>query len=138
MRSTATMERIENLHGAPVYSTDREKIGAVENVYYDVETSEPRWLAIGGGFLSNRNTIVPLHEATFDEDSIVVPFTKDQIKQAPDVTPDAISQDLEGQLFEHYRLEPRAQARQPMTEDPAAPGYTQVRYRRWEWEAPRR
>ena len=125
MRSTATMERIENLRGAPVYSTDREKIGTVENIHYDVETNEPRWLAISGGFLSSKSTLVPLHAARFDEDSIVVPFTKDQIKNAPDVTPDAVSPHLERQLFEYFGLETSSQARE-------------VHYRRWEWETPRR
>ena len=138
MRRTATMERIENLRGAPVYSTDREKIGSVEDVYFDVESDEPRWLALSGGFLSAKRTLVPLHEATFDQDSIVVPFTKEQIKRAPDVTPDAISQHLERQLFEYFGLETSARAREPMTEVPDASGYRQVRYRRWEWETPRR
>jgi sporulation protein YlmC with PRC-barrel domain len=138
MRNTATMERIENLRGAPVHTSDREKIGTVENVYYDVETNEPRWLAISGGFLSTRSTMVPLHEATYDEDGIVVPFTKDQIKRAPDVTPDAISQHLERQLFEYYGFDPKAHLRQPVTEGPATPADTQVRYRRWDWETPRR
>jgi sporulation protein YlmC with PRC-barrel domain len=132
------MERIENLRGAPVFSTDREKIGSVEDVYFDVESDEPRWLALSGGFLSAKRTLVPLQEATFDQDSIVVPFTKEQIKRAPDVTPDAISQHLERQLFEYFGLETSARAREPMTEVPDASGYSQVRYRRWEWETPRR
>ena len=136
MRSTATMERIENLRGAPVYSTDREKIGTVENVFYDVETNEPRWLAISGGFLSTASTVVPLHEAAFEQEHIVVPFTKDQIRNAPDVTPDAISQHLEQQLFKYYGLEGRAtQLREPATAGRGAPEYEQVRYRRWEWQA---
>jgi sporulation protein YlmC with PRC-barrel domain len=130
------MERIENLRGSPVYSSDREKIGTVENVYYDVETNEPRWLAISGGFLSTRSTMVPLHEATFDENGAVVPFTKDQIKRAPDVAPDAISQYLERRLFEYYGFDPKAH--QPVAEGRATPADMQVRYRRWEWDAPRR
>jgi hypothetical protein len=47
------------------------------------------------GFLSTKSTVVPLHEATFEQDRIVVPFTNDQIRNAPDVAPDAISQHLE-------------------------------------------
>jgi sporulation protein YlmC with PRC-barrel domain len=131
MRSTATMERIEGLRGAPVYSADRENIGTVENVYFDVETNEPRWLAISGGFLSTKSTVVPLHEAAFEQDSIVVPFTKDQIRNAPDVTPDAISQHLERQLMRYFGLEAQL-PRDRVTAQPA-PEYEQVRYRRWEW-----
>jgi sporulation protein YlmC with PRC-barrel domain len=135
MRSTATMERIETLRGAPVYSTDREKIGTVENVYFDVQTNEPQWLAISGGFLSTKSTVVPLHGAQFEQDSIVVPFTKEQIRNAPDVMPDAISHHLEQQLFSYYGLEGRtAEYREPATTGRAAPEYEQVRYRRWEWQ----
>jgi sporulation protein YlmC with PRC-barrel domain len=135
MRSTATMERIETLRGAPVYSTDREKIGTVENIYFDVETNEPRWLAISGGFLSSKSTVVPLHGAGYEQDSIVVPFTKDQIRNAPDVVPDAISQNLEQQLFSYYGLEGHtAPYREPATTGRAAPEYERVRYRRWEWQ----
>ena len=135
MRSTGTIERIENLRGAPVYSTDREKIGTVENVFFDLETNEPRWLALSGGFLSTKSTVVPLHEATFEQDRIMVPFTKDQIRNAPDVSPDAISQHLEQQLFSYYGLEGRM-SRHPVDAGRSEPQYEQLRYRRWEWRAP--
>ena len=139
MRSTPTLERIENLRGAPVYSTDREKIGTVENVFFDVEASEPRWLALSGGFLSTKSTVVPLHEATFEQSGIVVPFTKDQIRNAPDVAPDAISQHLEQKLFAYYGLEGRTwQDRDPVEAGGTRPEYEQLRYRRWEWETTRR
>jgi sporulation protein YlmC with PRC-barrel domain len=139
MRSTATIERIENLRGAPVYSTDREKIGTVENVFFDLERNEPRWLALSGGFLSTKSTVVPLHEATFEQDRVVVPFTKEQIRNAPDVTPDAISQHLEQKLFTYYGLEGRMwQDLDPVEAGGTAPEYERLRYRRWEWETPRR
>jgi sporulation protein YlmC with PRC-barrel domain len=139
MRSTGTIERIENLRGAPVYSTDREKIGTVENVFFDVETNEPRWLALSGGFLSTKSTVVPLHEATFEQDRIMVPFTKDQIRDAPDVVPDAISQHLEEKLFTYYGLGGRMwQDQHPVEAGATTPEYEQLRYRRWDWETPRR
>lgn len=141
MRSALTMDRIQDLRGAPVFSRDREKIGTVDHVYYNVETNEPEWLALGGGILSSRYSMVPLRGASFEEDGVVVPFTKDQVKHSPDVAPDAISQPLEKELWSYYgqhgdwRQEPefREPAR-PVTE----PEWEQSRIRRWHWEYERR
>ena len=74
MRSAMTMDRIQDLRGAPVYSTDREKIGTVDHVYYNVDTNEPEWLAIGSGILSNRYLMVPLRGGSFEQEGVIVPF----------------------------------------------------------------
>jgi sporulation protein YlmC with PRC-barrel domain len=147
MRSdTQTMEQIQQLRGAPVYSRDRDKIGTVEHVYFDVERNEPQWLAVGAGILSNRYSMVPLRGATFEQDGVFVPFTKDQVKNSPDVMPDAISQHLEKELWSYYGehgdwgREAHSGYQQPTGgyEQPARPvhdpEYEQSRIRRWEWE----
>jgi sporulation protein YlmC with PRC-barrel domain len=141
MRSAMTMERIHDLRGAPVYSSDREKIGSVDHVYYNVESNEPEWLAIGGGFLSNRYSMVPIRGASFEQDGVVVPFTKDQVKRSPDVAPDAISQHLEKELWSYYGQHGewgREYSQPDYLREPAAPvrepAYEQSRIRRWQWE----
>jgi PRC-barrel domain len=149
------MQRIEHLRGKPVYSSERDRIGAVEHVYYNVENNEPEWLAIGAGVLSHRYSMVPLRGATFEDEGVIVPFTKDQVKNSPDVMPDAISQHLEKELWSYYGQhgdwardeqqaggyqQPATGYQQPATgyEQPARPvhdpEYEQSRIRRWQWE----
>jgi sporulation protein YlmC with PRC-barrel domain len=140
MRSAMTMDRIQDLRGAPVFSSDREKIGTVDHVYYNVESNQPEWLAVGAGILSHRYSMVPLRGATFEQDGVIVPFTKDQVKDSPDVAPDAISQHLEKELWSYYGqhgdwgreygLPDYLEPARPVTE----PGYEQGRIRRWNWE----
>ena len=152
---THTMDQIHQLRGRPVYSRDRDKIGTVEHLYYDVERNEPQWLAVGAGILSNRYSMVPLRGATFEQEGVIVPFTKDQVKNSPDVMPDAISQHLEKELWSYYGQhgdwshdeqqvggyqQPATGYQQPATgyEQPAQPvhdpEYEQSRIRRWQWE----
>ena len=141
MRSAMTMQSIQDLRGAPVYSSDREKIGTVDHVYYNVESNQPEWLAVGAGIVSHRYSMVPLRGATFEQDGVIVPFTKDQVKDSPDVAPDAISQLLEKDLWSYYgqhgdwgreygQPEDYREPARPVTE----PGYEQGRIRRWQWE----
>ena len=140
MRTAMTMDRIEHYRGKPVHSSDGDKIGTVEHVYFDVDRNEPEWLAVGAGILSNRYSMVPLRGARFEDDSIVVPFTKDQVKHSPDVAPDAISKHLEKELNSYYSQygewarefgNEYRQPAQPMTD----PAYGDVRVRRWEWRS---
>jgi hypothetical protein len=136
------MQRIEHLRGKPVYSSERDRIGAVEHVYYNVENNEPEWLAIGAGVLSHRYSMVPLRGATFEDEGVIVPFTKDQVRNSPDVMPDAISQHLEKELWSYYGQTGQfgTDADRWSQEDyrqPARPvhdPYEGSRIRRWTWE----
>ena len=139
MRTAMTMDRIEHYRGKPVLTSDGDKIGSVEHVYFNVDTNEPEWLAVGAGILSNRFSMVPLRGATFEDDRIVVPFTKEQVKNSPDVAPDAISRHMEQQLYSYYgqqgqwgqpSSDPYSQPAQPVTD----PTFGDARFRRWHWE----
>jgi hypothetical protein len=145
MRSQMTIERFQDLRGAPVFSSERERIGSVEHVYYNVESNEPEWLAIGAGILSNRFLMVPLRGASFGEDGVIVPFTKEQVKNSPDVAPDAISQPLERELWAYYGQHGNwgqeygqpADFREP-AQPVSEPEFGQSRIRRWNWDYARR
>ena len=50
MRDQWTIERLGELRGSPVYDSAGEKIGKVEEIYYDMETRQPEWLGIGTGY----------------------------------------------------------------------------------------
>ena len=100
-----TMERVLEMRGAPVYSSDGEQIGEVEEIFLDNQTQKPEWIGIGTGFMGTKRVLVPVEGGQADGDAFRVPYPKDQVKNAPDVDSDEISQDLEAELYSYYGLQ---------------------------------
>ena len=104
MQDSMTMDELAELRGAEVHSSDGQKIGSVEEIFYDEQTNQPEWIGIGTGFFGTKRVLVPLEGAQFQQDVVTVPYSKDQVKSSPDVDGDEISQDLEQQLYSHYGI----------------------------------
>jgi uncharacterized protein (TIGR02271 family) len=104
MPDKMTMERINESRGAPVYDQDGEKIGAVEEIFYDRQTNQPEWVGIGTGFFGTKRVLVPLESAELSQDGLRVPYTKDHVKDSPDIDSDEIGEQTERELYEYYRL----------------------------------
>ncbi|MBA2568196.1 MAG: PRC and DUF2382 domain-containing protein [Actinobacteria bacterium] len=104
MPDTMTMERIADAQGAPVYDAEGDKIGAVEEIFYDVQSNEPKWVGIGTGFFGTKRVLVPLESAQLRNDGLTVPYAKDHVKDAPDIDEDEISESTEQELYAHYQL----------------------------------
>jgi stress response protein YsnF len=104
--SEMTMDRLEQLRGAPVLDSSGEKIGSVEEVFYDEQTKRPEWIGIGTGFLGTKRVLVPLEGASVEGDSVSVRYSKDQVKDSPDIDSDEISQERERELYSYYGIQP--------------------------------
>jgi uncharacterized protein (TIGR02271 family) len=113
MPDTMTMQRITEAHGAPVYDADGDKIGEVEEIFYDTETRQPEWIGIGTGFFGSKRVLVPLEAAQLDADGLRVPYPKDLVKDSPDIDSDEISNQTEQELYAHYGLSGRAGTAEP-------------------------
>jgi uncharacterized protein (TIGR02271 family) len=100
---TLSLDRLTPLAGANVYDVAGERIGSVEEIFYDDETSRPEWIGVGTGFLGTRRILVPVAGARASGDGITVPYAKDTVNDAPDVDGDRISEDVEVQLYTYYR-----------------------------------
>ena len=105
MQNTVTIDQLSEARGAPVYDTDGEKIGTVEEIFYDEQTRQPEWLGIGTGFFGTKRALVPVEGADLREDGFYVPYAKDQVKDSPDIDEDEISQETEQELYAHYGLQ---------------------------------
>jgi uncharacterized protein (TIGR02271 family) len=97
-----TMNRLAELRGAPVYDTAGKKIGKVEEIFYDDESNEPEWIGLGAGMFGTKRVLVPVRGARIANDGVAVPYTKDVVKDAPDVESDEISLKTERELYEYY------------------------------------
>ena len=105
MQDTTTAEQLMQAHGQPVYSSDGEKIGKIEEVYVDDDTGRPEWLGLGTGLLGTKRVLVPVQGLAPQQDGFSVPYAKDQVQETPDIDDDHVSQETESRLYAHYGLE---------------------------------
>jgi uncharacterized protein YrrD len=92
--------------GKDLFDRDGERIGPLEDVYFDVETDEPQFGTVKEGFLDRHYTFVPLTGVTIGPDSLQVAVTKQQVKDAPNMEHegDALTQADESLLYHYYQL----------------------------------
>ena len=124
-RTTDTMNR---LFDCEVVDAQGNRVGPVENIWLDPATDQPEFVAVKTGTLMGRTHLVPMTEAQIDDASgqLRVPYSQDQIKNAPHFADDAnLSEEDEQGVYRHYGLR-RSEAPSPtglasgggMTEQP--------------------
>jgi uncharacterized protein (TIGR02271 family) len=104
MPDTLTIDRLAEARGAPVFDSEGNEIGRVDEIFYDLETEQPEWLGIGTGFFGTKRALVPMEGADLRPDGFYVPYSKDQVKDSPDIDGDQISEETEQDLYVHYGL----------------------------------
>jgi uncharacterized protein (TIGR02271 family) len=104
MPQTMTRVRLDEMRGAPVYDYDGEKIGKVEEIFYDQQTRVPEWIGIGTGFFGTKRVLVPVKGAAPHDDGLMVAYSKDHVKDSPDIDAEEISQQDEADLAGYYGL----------------------------------
>ncbi|MCP3420409.1 DUF2382 domain-containing protein [Nocardioides pinisoli] len=92
--------------GQTLYSSDNEKVGKIGQVFLDDETDRPEFLTVNTGLFGMNESFVPAADADVNGDGVRVPFTKDQIKDAPnvDVASGHLDQSEEQRLYSHYGM----------------------------------
>ena len=96
---------LEQYDGKPVIGSDGSKIGTVADVYFDQDTNEPEWALVTTGLFGSKHSFVPITNATTSGGEVRIPFTKDQVKGAPNLDDDGeLSQDEEAMLAQHYGM----------------------------------
>ena len=91
-------------HGRTVVATDGDKLGKIEEIYFDQETNRPEWALIDTGMFAGKSSFMPLQGATSNGEQVTAPYSKDQVKDAPKINPDAaISQRRRGRALPPLR-----------------------------------
>jgi uncharacterized protein (TIGR02271 family) len=102
----ATIDDVRTWRGQQAHGRDGEKLGTIADIYLDRDTGEPEWAAIKTGLFGTKVSFAPLAEATHSGDGVQLPYTKDQLKDAPDAEADGeLSQEEEAALYRHYGLD---------------------------------
>ena len=105
MTNTNSTMTLDALEGRPVIGSDGEKIGTVADVYFDKETRQPEWALVTTGLFGTKHSFVAITSATMEGDTLRVPFSKQQVADAPKLDDDGeLSQDEEALLAQHYGL----------------------------------
>jgi uncharacterized protein YrrD len=102
--TTVKHRNIAEWHGSELIDRDGERIGKLEDVYYDVETEEPQFGTMKEGLFGRHLTFVPLAGVTIGPDSLHVSVSKEQVKDAPNIELHDLSQVDESRLYHHYQL----------------------------------
>jgi uncharacterized protein (TIGR02271 family) len=96
-------EDVDRIVGATAYDESGDKIGNVDQVYIDDETREPKFALVNTGLFGLRSSFVPLDGASMDGDDLRVRFSKDRVKDAPNLDPDGhLEPEQEQELFAYY------------------------------------
>jgi uncharacterized protein (TIGR02271 family) len=100
------MNEVLEWRGQTMVGSGGDKIGKIEEIYLDQETEQPEWALVHTGMFGTQSTFVPIANASTDDDKVLVPFDKAQVKDAPKMKADGeISQRDEQALYSHYGLD---------------------------------
>lgn len=93
------------LDGVDVTNQDGERLGTVAGLFVDDDLEMPTWVAVHSGLFGRHHCLVPLAQARFVDERLLVPYSKDDLVLAPHHDPAvALSAEQEQTLFEHYSV----------------------------------
>lgn len=98
-------ENLEDLlnRGGNVVGSDGAKIGSIGQLYADDDTGEPTWVTVKTGLFGTSESFVPVEGAHHQGDDLVVPYTKEHVKDAPRVDADGhLTPEEEDRLYTYY------------------------------------
>jgi PRC-barrel domain len=88
----------------PAVDAEGNRIGKISKVYHDDQTGQPQWVLVETGLFGTRQSFAPVHGSRFDGELVVLAVAKDQVKDAPNIDPDAqISESEQDSLRQYYR-----------------------------------
>src|SRR4051794_25832409 len=87
--TTIPIEDLKDWFGQDVVDIGGEKLGKLEDVFYDTEADTPAFAAVKSGTFSKHLTLVALDGASAGKAHLRVPVDKRRFKQAPSFDPAA-------------------------------------------------
>ncbi|KRE88103.1 DUF2382 domain-containing protein [Arthrobacter sp. Soil764] len=98
-------ENLENLltKGGNVVGSDGTKIGSIGQLYADDDTGEPTWVTVKTGLFGTSESFIPVEGAHNQGEDLVVPYSKEHVKDAPRVDADGhLTPEEEDRLYTYY------------------------------------
>lgn len=96
-------ENIQSIVGGTLFGLDNDKLGRIAQVFVDAADGHPTWVEVRVGIFGRHSTFVPLEKATWENDDVFVPYTKELVENAPRVdASEGLSPEQERYLTHHY------------------------------------
>jgi len=101
-----TEQNAREVIGTTAYDNDGDKIGKVGQLFLDDQTGRPEFVTVNTGLLGTKETFIPVADATFNGDRLVLPFDKAKVKGAPNVDAEGghLDEAEEQRLYEYYSM----------------------------------
>jgi PRC-barrel domain len=98
---------LQSCIGFDVVDCDGKSVGNLEYVFNDADTGRPEWIGVFGGTIRHYHRLIPVEGVEREPSRLRVPWTKEQVKSAPDYgNARTVSDDLERETYRHYGLTP--------------------------------
>lgn len=105
------IEQIEEWKGQDVVDCDGEKIGKLEDIYFEADSRTAVFGCVKTGMLGRRRLLVPFAGASLSRDHVRVAYPHDQVKDGPHAESGAtLESATEQELARHYGLDLTASA----------------------------
>jgi sporulation protein YlmC with PRC-barrel domain len=103
---TVAYRDISEWHGKDLVDRHGDRIGKLEDVYFDVGTDQPQFATVKEGLIGRHLTFVPLTEVTIGPNDLQVSASKAEVKDAPnlELQGDELTQADESTLYHYYQL----------------------------------
>jgi len=106
VNTAITIEDVKEWQGQEVLDTAGEKLGKLDDVFYDAESDAPAFAGVKSGLIGKRLTLVPLTGATAARGHLRVRVTKDQFKHAPSYDPEGeLTPDDEAATYGYFGID---------------------------------
>lgn len=100
-----TNKNIRDLFNATAFDNSGEKLGGVKEIFVDDNSGQPTFVEVGHGLFGMASSIVPLRGHTFNGDDLKLAFSKDRIKDAPNLdVNNALTPSDQNRVYEHFGL----------------------------------
>jgi uncharacterized protein (TIGR02271 family) len=97
---------IDRVLDATAYDNEGDRIGSVETIYVDDRTDEAKFVLVNTGLFGMNSSFVPLEGARMDGDDLRLAFSKDQVKDAPNLDPEGhLEPAQEEELYSYYAMD---------------------------------
>ena len=117
---------IDRVLDATAYDNDGHRIGPVDTVYVDDVTDEARFVLVNTGLFGTNSSFVPLEGARVDDDALWLAYSKEQVKDAPNLDPEGqLDPAQREELYAYYAIDrgSAADAPAPVGESPGTVGH---------------